>query len=478
MEFTSFEFLFFFLAVALLRGCLRNFVAEKWFVLVASYCLVLSWSLPCTLAIIFVSVMDYCLGRRLEQTESPTDRKRLLVVSLVGNLGILGAFKYLNFICDSACIGLRALGLSFTAPHFDIIMPPAISYFTFASLAYVMDVYYERIAPCRSGRDYALFLAFFPKVLAGPIERAASFMPQLARPVRASAVDIETGLVQFGLGAVKKLVIADQIAPHVDLIFAAPGSYDGFTLLQGAIGYGIQIYCDFSGYSDMAIGCARLLGFRLMENFQMPYSSVTITEFWRRWHISLSAWFRDYVFIPREIATRDYHNATLRTSLNLMVTMLLCGLWHGASWNFVFWGGIHGAALAAHQGWKAWAPLRSLKAIPGVQVASTIVARVLTLSVVLVGWVFFRAQTWGAACEYLNRMVTWANDGTRMLSPYILPAFLALCATHLLVNKDRNWAQSIPRESVPSRILAYTVLLLVLVSFGATDSAPFIYFQF
>ena len=217
-------------------------------------------------------------------------------------------------------------------------------------MTYTIETYRRRIKPCHSARDFLLFVAFFPQLLAGPINRAVDLLPQFAQRIRASAIDFEIGLVQFAMGAVKKLVISDQIAPNVDLIFKAPGSFDGFTLFQGALGYAIQIYCDFSGYSDMAIGTARMMGFRFMENFQMPYSAVTITEFWRRWHISLSTWLRDYLYIPLG-GTRS---GAARLYVNIMITMLLGGLWHGASWNFVFWGGLHGLSLAVHKAWMAW----------------------------------------------------------------------------------------------------------------------------
>jgi D-alanyl-lipoteichoic acid acyltransferase DltB (MBOAT superfamily) len=256
----------------------------------------------------------------------------------------------LHFLLENVWLALSALGIHFHRPHYDIILPPGISYFTFASLSYILDVYYERIQPTRSRRDYSLFISFFPKLLAGPIMRAGDFLSQVQQRVYANAAAIESGLFYFLLGAVKKLVISDQVAGPVNLIFSSPGQYDGLTLLLGAMGYAVQIYCDFSGYTDMAIGSALLLGFKLPENFQMPYSSVTITEFWRRWHITLSAWFRDYVFIPMEVARKNARSATLRTTISLMATMLLCGLCT-VQVDLVIWGGIHGVALAVHRAW-------------------------------------------------------------------------------------------------------------------------------
>ena len=478
MLFTSFEFAFFFLGVILLRSCLRSVTADKWFLLFVSYCFYLTWSVPCGLLLLLISLSDYWIGCKLGVTENPVYRKRLLFSSVLINLGVLGFFKYSNFVLENVWLGMGALGLHFHRPHYDIILPPAISYFTFASMAYVVDVYYERIAPTRSLKDYSLFISFFPKLLAGPITRAGDFLPQLQRQVRANVTEIETGLYYFLLGAVKKMVISDQIADHVNLIFAAPAQYDGLTLLEGLLGYAVQIYCDFSGYSDMAIGCALILGFKLPENFRMPYSALTITEFWRRWHITLSAWFRDYVFLPLEIAGKNTRNATFRASFNLMVTMLLCGLWHGASWNFAIWGGIHGASLATHRAWTMWDPIASLRGNVGFRAVWNLFSHSLTLAVVLLAWVFFRAPSWTVATDYIGRMATWTSTGTRFISPYILTAVVAVFLIHLIVPKDFDWSAAAGTRPVFVRALAYGALLFLLVSFGATDAAPFIYFQF
>jgi len=474
MIFTSFEFVIFFLTVLLVRSCLRSFTVEKWFLLVASYVFYMSWSIPCGFLILGTSLVDFCVGIGLGRVENPSRRKLLLVASIVANLGVLGFFKYTNFFLANASGWLSLLGLQVPHWHYDILLPAGISFFTFQSMTYTIETYRRNIKPCHSLRDFLLFVAFFPQLLAGPINRAVDLLPQFAQRLRANVVDFESGLCQFALGAVKKLVISDQIASNVDLIFSSPGSYDGFTLLQGAIGYGIQIYCDFSGYSDMAIGCARMMGFKFMENFQMPYSSTNITEFWRRWHISLSSWFRDYLYIP----LGGSRQGPGHTYINLMVTMLLCGLWHGASWNFVFWGGLHGASLAVHRLWKAWNPLAAVDTNPVFRFVWTLFSRLLTLSVVLIGWVFFRAGSWASACDYLARMLTWTHAGTRVPSAYIVAAFFIVLAVHLVVKKDRNWAQETPGMAVPARILAYASLLILVACLGATDSAPFIYFQF
>ena len=474
MIFTSFEYAIFFAAVLLIRSCLYNFGAEKWFLLFASYLFYMSWSIPCGFLILFTSLVDYFVGLGLGRIENAQKRKLLLIVSVVANLGVLAYFKYTNFLLDNVRWGASWLGFHLDRSHYDILLPAGISFFTFQSMTYTIETYRRNIKPCHSARDFLLFVAFFPQLLAGPINRAADLLPQFKERVRAKVADFEIGLVQFGIGAIKKLVISDQISPHVDLIFKSPGNYDGFTLLQGAIGYAIQIYCDFSGYSDMAIGSARMLGFRFMENFQMPYSSTTITEFWRRWHISLSTWLRDYLYIP----LGGNRKGIPRMYANIMITMLLGGLWHGASWNFVFWGGLHGISLAIHKAWMTLDPLSSLRSNAVLRSIGVFFSRLLTLSVVLVGWIFFRAESWGTATEYVTRLVTWNYDGIRLLSPYILPAAIGVFLVHLLVNKDRLWAHEIPLRPVPVRIMAYSCLTLLLACLAATDSAPFIYFQF
>lgn len=474
MIFVSFEYVLFFTAVLLIRSALTNLNTEKWFLLVASYIFYMSWSIPCGFLILATSLIDYFVGIGLGRIENERKRKLLLVVSIFANLGVLGYFKYTNFLLANVHEVADWFGFPMQALHYDILLPAGISFFTFQSMTYTIETYRRRISPCHSPRDFLLFVAFFPQLLAGPINRAVDLLPQFNQRLRATITDFEIGLVQFAVGAVKKLVISDQISPHVDLIFRSPGTFDGFTLLQGALGYAIQIYCDFSGYSDMAIGSARMLGFRFMENFQLPYSSVTITEFWRRWHISLSTWLRDYLYIP----LGGNRKGTFRTYANIMITMLLGGLWHGASWNFIFWGALHGISLAIHKVWIAWDPVGSLKENATFHLCWSLFSRFLTLGVVLLGWIFFRADTWGAATQYITRILNWSHDGTHLVSPYILAAIVGVVLVHLCIQKDSLWAQKIVMRPMPIRILAYSSLGLLLVCLAATDSAPFIYFQF
>ena len=474
MIFTSVEFLIFFLLVLLGQSLVRDYRREKTFLLVASYVFYMSWNLACGGLIFFTSTVDYYVGRGLGVIKNPTRRKWLLVASLVANLGVLAFFKYTNFLLSNAQMVMGLFGLHLSLPTLHMILPAGISFFTFQSMSYTIDVYRGELEPCLSLRDFLLFVSFFTHLIAGPIVRASRLLPQFAKRPNRTATDVETGIAYVLLGAVKKMVISDQISAHVDLIFANPAAYDAPTLLVGALGYAVQIYCDFSGYSDMAVGCARIMGYWLCENFQMPYSATNVTDFWRRWHIALSTWLRDYLYIP----LGGNRHGRLNTYRNLMITMLLGGLWHGASWNFVLWGALHGSALALHRLWVEGGAANWIQQRRGLQVVWRPVSWGLTMSVVLVGWVLFRAQTFGIAIVYLSRLLGWATDGTRLSSPFILPAVCLVALVHLVMNRDSNWAETISQRAMPQRIVAYTALVLLIVCLGATDASPFIYFQF
>jgi alginate O-acetyltransferase complex protein AlgI len=339
-------------------------------------------------------------------------------------------------------------------------------------MSYTIDVYRREIPACRNLRDFLLFVAFFPQLVAGPIVRAADFLPQLLQRRRADWRDFESGLALFALGAIKKLVISDQIAGHVDLVFSQPGNYDALSLLLGSVGFGLQIYCDFSGYSDMAIGCARMMGYEFCLNFRMPYSSVSITEFWRRWHISLSTWLRDYLYI----SLGGNRRGPTTTQINLMLTMLLGGLWHGASWNFVIWGGLHGLALIVHKTWRSLLGKRAA-AVDNSRLAR-LAGWMLTMAVVLVGWIFFRAVGLDNATTMLARIFTWETGGVRLLSPQIFLALALVGGAHLCVSKNGDWIAWIVERPMAVRVAAYTALLMGILCLGARESAPFIYFQF
>jgi alginate O-acetyltransferase complex protein AlgI len=477
LSFTSLDFVVFLaLCVGLVRVT-RSVSAQKWLLIAVSCVFYLTFGVVGISLISLTAVVDFNVGRRLGTAMSDRNRRQWLWASLAVNLGALLLFKTAPLLAVAANSMLRPLGIRTVPPGAEALLPVGLSYFTFAGMSYVLDVYYERLEPSLSFPEYFCYLVYFPKIVAGPIVRAAQLLPEFRRGIRITAVDVETGCGYFLVGAVQK-VIADQLAQHVGMILAAPQQYDGLTLLQGMVGYTVQIYADFSGYSDMAIGCARLMGIRFPQNFLMPYSSVNIAEFWRRWHVTMSNWFRDYVFLPLEVSSRGMRKANLRASRNVIITMLLCGLWHGATWNFVVWGGLHGVALAVYQVYVSLRGPQARREKRSSLHPGTLSARALTLSVVMLANVFFGTQTLSLASMYLSRMLTWSSDGVALGSPYILPLTAVVFVSHLLINKDRNLIEEVATYSVPSRVFAYASLLVALTSLVPSEAVPFVYVQF
>jgi len=341
MLFNSISFFFFvpivLLGVRLLPGTQR----QRW-LLLASYFFYGSWDWRFLALILFTTAVDYWIAHRIHRSDDPDERRRALLVSVCVNLGVLGFFKYFNFFIDSAAALLEAAGLHASLPALQIILPVGISFYTFQSMSYVIDVYRRDTVPAQTFVLYALYVSYFPQLVAGPISRVGDLMPQLAAPSRVTADRVNFGLCLILIGLAKKVLIADMLAPEVDRIFADPESQSSGMLLRGAYFFAFQIYCDFSAYSDIARGVSEFFGVRLMINFEQPYLSRSITEFWRRWHISLSSWLRDYLYIP----LGGNRLGAAKTYRNLMLTMLIGGLWHGAAWTFVAWGAWHGALLA------------------------------------------------------------------------------------------------------------------------------------
>jgi len=350
------------------------------------------------------TVVDFSIGRRLGRTEQKGPRTRLLILSSVVNLGILAVFKYSNFFIDSLSSLTSSVGLGELSPALSVVLPVGISFYTFQTLSYTFDVYRRRIEPTRNILDFATYVAFFPQLVAGPIERAQRLLPQISDRGRRlpQGAPLQGAVLLILQGMFKKVVLADGVAVIANEVFSAPEDYSWIGVSLGVLAFGIQIYGDFSGYTDIARGISRLFGIELVVNFKQPYLSRNITEFWRRWHISLSDWLRDYLYIPLG-GNRGGLMSTLR---NLMVTMLLGGLWHGASWNFVMWGGLHGAFLVAHRlargGRTSESSLR-WREIPAI---------LLTFGVVHVAWVFFRADTFSDAFDVLGRIFTFAGGIT------------------------------------------------------------------
>ena len=489
MIFSSPRFLVFLLVVLVALAIPFRHQFKKRVLFVASCSFYAAWDYRYLALLLLVSVIDYYCGARIAKTEDGRTRGQWVRFSIVSNLAILAYFKYYNFFAGNLNGVLAWSGLRL--PVLQILLPAGISFYTFKSMSYTIDVYRREIEPCSSLMDYATFVTFFPELIAGPIVRASIFIPQMTRRIGPTADRLAVGASLFLLGLTKKVVIADRLAAPVDQVFAHPALYSGRMLWLGVIGYGIQIYCDFSGYSDMAIGTAKMIGYDLPENFNMPYVAGNIAEFWRRWHITLSSWLRDYLYIPLGGNRRGEG----RTYVNLMLTMLLGGLWHGASWNFVLWGGLHGSALAAHRLYRTSAGDR-FRLPPGV-------TWVMTLLFVMLCWIPFRAARLGDTIQILRGMFTLAGgasfpaDAVFVALGLVIPAHLVgLCLASAVGNERpllqrvmraasaelswdpiSSWYLRLGTRTVLGSFLVTLWLLLVLLS-GETHARPFIYFQF
>ncbi len=466
--FNSVFFLFFFIVVTLLYPLVvHRSRIRVWYLLLVSLYFYFKTSGIFVLLLLATAVVNFALGAALYRASSKKSRRGWLLLSLLWNLGTLGYFKYTNFI-----IGTINQLFGGSLPMTDIFLPVGISFFTFQTWSYTLDIYFKKLKPIRSFKDFAFFVAFFPQLVAGPIVRASYFIPQIHKKLKLDEDTIARALVLIFAGLLKKGVIADYLSINfVDRVFENPALYSGVENLIGVYAYALQIYCDFSGYSDIAIGLAALMGFRLPINFDSPYKAYNITDFWRRWHISLSTWLRDYLYIPlggnRKGKPRQY--------LNLLITMLLGGLWHGASWNFVFWGALHGIALIFD---KAWLSLK---------LAHTKLMRVIgifvTFHFVCFAWIFFRSRSFGNAWLILKRITTsfdasllvhWFNE-YQVIAYLIFIGFLA----HWQPDSWEKYYQSaLRRMPWPAKSLVIAVVIWILYQTKSAELQPFIYFQF
>lgn len=414
------------------------------------------------------SLIDWTVSRLMARTDIKWQRKTLATLSIIVSLSVLGYFKYANFFLWN---WNRMVEGNFQP--LDIILPVGISFYTFQSISYVVDVYKKRVAPTATWLEYVFFLSFFPALVAGPIVRADYFLPQIRARYHATSTELYTALWMIITGIIKKAVIADYIAQYNDLIFANPTGYSGFESLMGVIGYTMQIYCDFSGYSDMAIGLALIMGFKLSRNFNFPYKSKNLSEFWRRWHISLSSWLRDYVYIP----LGGNRRGTLRTYLNNFLTMLIGGLWHGAAWKFVFWGAMHGAGLAVH---KATLPLT--RRLPDSWWIKALGWSITMLYVSLL-WVFFRADSWLDSWLIIKNIFT--NFSLTYVEPFLSVRWMwaimmaVIITAHALPSRIiDNLGTLFVKSWWISKLIIFLIVVQLVLEFAGEDVAPFIYFQF
>ena len=423
------------------------------------------------------TICDYLVGLGLARL-GPEDRRRrwLLAASLSLNLGLLGAFKYFDFFAASAVRLLEGLGFAADPVTLHVVLPVGISFYTFQSMAYTIDVYRGRTPAVRSFVDLALYVNYFPQLVAGPIERAQSLLPQLTSRRVVTARHLAEGGVLILLGLFRKVVIADTVAPFVQAAFAHPDAYSSSGLLVATLLFSLQIYGDFAGYSDIARGTSKLMGIELMRNFEQPYFSTSITEFWRRWHVSLSTWLRDYLYVP----LGGSRHGTARTYRNLLLTMLLGGLWHGAAWGFVLWGALHGLYLAVHKLVSAARPPAADAAAP-LRVAKGVALFVL----VSLTWIPFREPDGGRALHFLSRLLAWdgplldlANPG-KVLQPglALVLAAVATIAIDLPIRRSGDHEVFL-RWPMLARASLYSVMAAGLMLFGGSHDVAFIYFQF
>ncbi len=425
------------------------------------------------LSLLWIStIVDFVVGKRMGASDDPVVRKRLLITSMAVNLGILGFFKYFGFFAESAGELLAGLGLEADFATLRIVLPVGISFYTFQTMSYTIDIYRREIQPTNNLLGFAVFVAFFPQLVAGPIERAKHLLPQFLtdRP-KVAASELGSGLLLIFVGLFKKVVIADALAPYVQEAFDAAGTAGWMQLLVAVYAFSLQIYGDFSGYSSIARGSARLLGIDLMVNFNQPYLSRNITHFWRTWHISLSTWLRDYLYIPLG-GSRGMAVATQR---NLMITMLLGGLWHGAAWTFVVWGGLHGLYLAVHRRFRHRSPKSEMDP-PTWRDVPAIVA---TFHLVALSWVFFRADSFTQAWDVLVGILGFrAADGIPFAGLALLvPAALAALFIDLV---QRRTGRHDGFVTIPAfaRGVVYGAFFMAIVLFSGQEVVPFLYFQF
>lgn len=473
MLFNSSVFLVFFAAVyaayLLLR---RHHRLQNRLLLVASYVFYGWWDWRFLSLIVFSTCVDYVVGQRVHESEDERVRRRWLWVSVGTNLGLLAVFKYLGFFVDSAVALAAQLGWENAAPSLAIVLPVGISFYTFQTLSYTIDIHRRKLEPTRDVLDFALFVAFFPQLVAGPIERASAFLPQIAKPRKLDIAQVQLGLHLVVSGLAKKVLIADNAAVVSNQVFNGYTEYGGLDLLLGALAFTLQIYGDFSGYSDIARGLAKMMGFELMLNFRLPYFAVSPSDFWRRWHISLSSWLRDYLYI----SLGGNRGGAWKTYRNLSLTMLLGGLWHGAAWNFVLWGAFHGAILVVYRvvPWLSRDPKLRLQ---GGEFALWGVRWAVMFALTVIGWVLFRAESWDQIVWWFSHVGLQPSGESfgfiRTLVLYGGP--LALVQLLQGASGDLSW----PARRGPVLFGLWLAALIVgILVFGQRASSEFIYFQF
>jgi D-alanyl-lipoteichoic acid acyltransferase DltB (MBOAT superfamily) len=428
-----------------------------------------AWAFLCLAIILVGSTIDYFVGRALGRVKGRAGRNALLLTSIVYYLGVLALFKYWNFAADSFAALFASLGVHVQVTHLRLVLPFGISFFTFETMSYTIDVWRGELPPARRYLDYLLFVCFFPHLVAGPIVRPHYMLPQLAADPRADAAMQARGLFRIATGLAKKIAIGDWLAQSiVNRVFATPERFTALEVVLAVYAYAVQIYVDFSGYSDVAIGSAALFGYELPENFDAPYVSRNLQEFWHRWHISLSSWLRDYLYKP----LGGSRGSSLATYRNLMITMVLGGLWHGASWNFVVWGTLHGGALAVTRMWQRWRGKR-----PGTAVGS-VLATLATFHFVCLAWIFFRAPSFAHATLTLEQLGrgAWTLEH---ITPKVVPVIALAMLLHFVPKDwDARAREAFVRTPAVVQGLVLAAAALAVHLAASAKPEPFVYGQF
>jgi len=471
MVFNSLTFVVFFALVLLMHALPLRWTTKKVNLLLASYLFYAAWNPPFIVLLWVSTVVDWWAAKKLVQAEAPAARRAWMLLSVVVNLGMLAYFKYGEFLLQNFQVLMAGVGVDYVPPDYSIVLPVGISFYTFATLSYTLDIYLRRAVPARNFLDYALFVTFFPHLVAGPIMRPTELVPQFAQPRSATLDQLRFGLALMTLGLFQKIVLADAfLAPAAEMVYdgkAIPGALDAW---MATLAFSGQIFCDFAGYSTTAIGAALCLGFAMPDNFRFPYAAVGFSDFWRRWHITLSSWLRDYLYIP----LGGNRHGEARTYFALMATMLLGGLWHGASWAFVVWGGLHGLYLATERVLRA----RFTGYRPGP--FAMLGLGLLTYALVNVTWVFFRADSFDKAWLVLNGMFG-LNAAAVPILPSVHLTMVALIVSAIVLThwrmRDQTLEMAIAR--VPAMLVAGVwglMLFAIVIAQGAGNA--FIYFQF
>ncbi len=465
MLFNSPEYLLFFIIVLILSWVtIRLPRLRTGLLLVSSYTFYALNNHWLILLIVVSTLIDFLAGRKIEKTSSPTMRQCWLGASIVANLSVLGYFKYFNFFAENIAFLLQGLGIEANWVDLNILLPVGISFYTFQSMSYTIDVYREKIRAEQSLLHFAFYISYFPQLIAGPIVRASDFLPQTKMTPKLDCEALDQSLYRIFKGLFKKIVLADFLAHYADLAFNTPGDVDSLTAWIGVYAFSLQIYFDFSGYTDIAIGCARLMGFTLPENFNAPYVAATFSDFWRRWHITLSTWLRDYLYFPLGGSRTKKRSGVYR---NLLITMSLCGLWHGAAWPFALWGVMHGCILCLERF------LGVNKKRSASWLHAFIMFQFFTLS-----WLPFRAATFAELSTLVSKLLSF-EAVTNITVGMLAVVFIVSGAWFAQFSSMKhNYDQFVMKLPLGVKGFGYGILWAVIIVFNSADIQPFIYFKF